>query len=208
METQELVQKLRSHGIIVGPDHFVLGDGYGHPDRHASLFVVEESLIYADDLKQTMLERIWTGVRDLPFDLVVTPNAHSLPVAELLADWATQHRGKAVLACRFEADKPPEFSGRALIHDNVVNKGRQIGDCIAAMKESRVHPVALTSLFTRVQETQLFGLPVFSALERPLAVHDPVGCPLCRNGVPVNERYGKGREFNEQRRPTGGGSRS
>ena len=62
MDDQALVQRLHACGVIAGPDHFVVGDGYGNPDCHAGMFVVEESLEQNEELLQILIDRLWSQI--------------------------------------------------------------------------------------------------------------------------------------------------
>jgi orotate phosphoribosyltransferase len=195
MNDQILVQDLLKRGIIIGPDHFVLGDGNGNPDRHVSLFVLEERLDQHDELKRTLLNRIWEQVSGLPFDIVVSANPSSFAVAQALAELTTEVRGKTVYACRCDSQPPVEGLRTALIHDNVINKGLQVSSLLDMMGTHGIRPLAITSLFTRISETHLFDLPLYGAIGRLIPSYDPADCPLCDCGIPINLEFGKGREF-------------
>lgn len=195
MNDQEFVCKLLEAGVILGPDHFVLGDGHSNPDRHAGLFVVEERLEQEPELQRILIKRLWEQIADLSFDLVVSVNPLSFPVAQWLADLASEYQGKQIFACRCDSEPPPGNPTRALIHDSVINRGREASKLIAMMGEHGIRPVAISSLFTRVGSETLWGLPLCTAFARLLPTYDAADCPLCESGHPVNQAYGLGQAF-------------
>ena len=195
MENHTFVMKLHASGVITGPDHFVLGDGFGNPGSHASMFVVEERLEQNEEIKQILINRIWEQVSDISFDIVVCVNPQSYPIAQSLADLATKVRSKKVFACRCDSELPPGNPRRALVHDNIISKGLQVADLISMMEKHGIKPVALSSLFTRIEGPTLFSLPLYMAFERLLPTYDEADCPMCHSELKINNQYGKGGEY-------------
>jgi len=203
METQELVLRLRERGIIEGPDHFVLGDGYGNPDKHCSLFVMEERLYSPrnHELLSLMLENILKQLEGVSFDCIVATNSQSLQSARELAEIACSKSGRpSMSAMAFDPESMKKCSGRILLHDDVINMGRQISDIIAAISRSNLRVAAVSSLFTRVSGGTIFGLPIKTAIERQLVCYPGENCPLCRQRLPINTKLSKGDVFLEQRK--------
>jgi len=206
METQELVLRLRERGIIEGPDHFVIGDGYGNPDKHCSLFVMEDRLYSPrnKELLSLMIENIWSQLENLSFDCIISTNSQSLQSARELAEIARIKTGRAeVPAMAFDLNSLEKCSGRVLLHDDVVNMGRQISDIIAAISRTSLRIVAISSLFTRVSGGTIFGLPIRTAIERQLVCYPGENCPLCRQHLPINTKLGKGAAYMERHKPAG-----
>jgi len=196
METQNLILRLRERGVILGPDHFVIGDGYGNPDHHCSLFVVEEALYRAEELQHMLLDLLWREMEKVELDCIIAANRQSLPMAESLGEHARTTRGLAALpVLAYSKKNIPTRQCRILIHDDIVNRGRQTGEIIRQIESSNLKPVAISSLFTRVDGNELYGLPIFTAIKRLLASYPPGNCPLCEKEIPVNTRYGKGAQF-------------
>ncbi len=190
----ELIDDLRKRRVIIGPDHFVLGDGYGNPDMHASLFVVGRRLYKATDLWGECILRIADRIGDREFDMIVTPDEQSIPSARILAKALAADSGTSCIPVysMSNARHLPEKSGRVLIHDDVVNRGRQILQVLQWMDEERHNPIGISCLFTRTEEPELHGLPLFCAVDRVLTSVHPNDCPLCRERKPINTLFGKG----------------
>jgi len=194
-----LVIRLRAAGIIAGPDHFVIGDGYGNPDNHCSLFIIDTKLYKSLDLLQILLDRLWEQIKGLNFNYVIAPNEQSLPLAEMLSGLAEKHKGGQVEAVLFDPNNLPPEDSTILLHDDIVNKGRQAGDVLKILKKANRRLVAISSIFTRIDGGELFGVPVFSAIDRQLACYPPQNCPLCKQGLAINTRYGKGKDYLKNR---------
>jgi len=195
-KVQELIDDFIRRKIIIGPDHFVLGDGFGNPGMHASLFVEPDRFYEATDLHEECVRRIAEKLAGESFDLVIVPDDQSLFSAKILARvLAGEYKVPFVPVHSMEWGDPPPQAGRILIHDDVVNRGRQAREILDRLAGESPKPIAISSLFTRSTEPELFGLPVFSAVDRMLAATPEDDCPLCREGVPVNPLYGKGALF-------------
>ncbi len=193
----ELIDDFRQRRIIIGPDHFVLGDGYGHPGAHASLFVVARRFYKASDLWEECVVRIIRRLGGRPFDLIVTPDDQSLPTARILSNALAINSdiGGIPVYSMSSCRRLPETSGRVLIHDDVVNRGRQIMQVLDWMNEERHEPIGISCHFTRYAEPELAGLPIFCAVDRVLAAVNADECPLCKERKPVNTLFGKGALF-------------
>jgi orotate phosphoribosyltransferase len=205
IELQPILHVLRQRGILLGPGHFVLGDGYGNPGHHSATFVDWQKFNEAVDLYAVLVERLAEQVQHLNFDLIVTPDEESLPTARMLAKVFTGYSYRPEIPCQIcsATSAVKDAAPLALIHDDFVNRGRQLNDSFGALTRKGYLPVALTCLFTRVAENEIFGLPIYAAVEHAVAATPADKCPLCAAGEPVDVRYGKGALF--AARPAGVG---
>ena len=195
-KVQELIDDFIRRKILIGPDHFVLGDGFGNPGMHTSLFVEPDRFYEATDLHEECIRRIAEKLAGQSFDLVIVPDDQSLFSAKFLARVLGGVNKVPVVPVHSKGwGDPPSQAGRILIHDDVVNRGRQAREILDRLTGESPKPIAISSLFTRISEAELFGLPVFSAVDRVLAATPAEDCPLCREDVPVNPLYGKGALF-------------
>jgi|GEM_PF-2827137 len=196
METQELITILHERGVIAGPDHFILGDGCGNPDKHSSLFIVEEKLYRYSELQQILIEILWSKICKVEFDLIISPNQQSMLMASKLAQRAARERSRNdIRAVLYSKNLKPTEWGQVLIHDDIINMGRQISEVIATIFKTGLKPVAISSLFTRINTGRLFSLPVYVSVERLLACYSAENCPLCEMELPINTNHGKGAEY-------------
>ncbi len=190
---------LVARGVILGPDHFVLGDGYGSPGHHSSHYISAAKFYEARDLLHDFSRGLADRVAFWRVETIVTPDDQSLPVARLLARLlAGIYRVPAIPCCSLESDPPPSGSVRAMIHDDVVSRGRQATEVMGRLRESGVEIVGISCLFRRIESSFFGEVPIAAALAEPLVTYPSAVCPLCRAGVPVNTQFGKGRFFQAQ----------
>lgn len=190
---------LVARGVILGPDHFVLGDGYGNPGHHSSHFISAAKFYDARDLLHDFSRRLADRVAHWRVESIVSPDDQSLPVARLLGRLlAGTYRVPAVPCFSMESDPLPSGPLRVMIHDDVVSRGRQATELMGRLRERGIEIVGISCLFRRI-DSSLFGeVPIVAALAEPLVTYPAAICPLCRAGVPVNTDFGKGRFFQAQ----------
>ena len=200
MEVQNLVNQLMRRGIIAGPDHFVLGDGFGNPGRHCSLFVVPEKFYLSHDIHEALIGNIVERLRDMEFDLIIVPDVQSLAVAKVIAGHIERNLNRPPMqVLDFKTDDLPDSDRPVLIHDDVITPGKQATEMIQSLRaETRLRPVAISTVFSRIPEMELDGLPILPAVDRVMAGHEPDQCPYCAEGMPVNVKYGKGLLFRDR----------
>jgi orotate phosphoribosyltransferase len=81
--------------------------------------------------------------------------------------------------------------------EDVLNTGGSVRQAVAAVRAAGGEVVAVAALCNRGGVTAAdLGVPAVVALvELSLDSWDAPACPLCRDGVPIDTRIGKGREF-------------
>jgi orotate phosphoribosyltransferase len=200
------MNELADRRIILGPGHYVLGDGYGNPGYHSHLYIDWQKFAESQDLWLSMVEALADKIRELWFELIVVPDDESLPSARMLAETLAKQGLRQPPPCGKVASFPVADRRAALIHDDFVNRGRQAKETIDRCREKGLRPVAITSLFTRLREHELFGVPTYVVFERPMAASPPEECVLCKQGMPVDPNYGKGALF-VQRQSAAAGKR-
>jgi hypothetical protein len=192
-DVQEFIDLFIARKIIIGPDHFILGDGFGNPGMHAGLFVEARRFYEAMDLHSECIRRIIEQLGQRKVDLIVTPDDQSGPTARLLARYlAGEYRVPKIPVYSMESDQLPAEGGAVLIHDDVINRGRQAQEVLARLEDGPFEPFAISALFTRIVEKQILGMPIVAAVDRVMAAVPESECPLCKEGKPINPHYGKG----------------
>lgn len=196
---EAILEELKRRGIVIGPGHFVLGDGYGKPAHHSRLFVDWKKFNDAVDLYAELVEMLAEHVVHARFDMIVTSDDDSLPSARMLAKVISSRSFAPPAPCfSFESrNLPPKGRYTVLIHDDFINNGRQANELLIAFDQGVYHPVGITALFTRVGGGQLFNLPIFAAIAEPLEAFPTDRLPPDLAATPVNTDYGKGKQFLE-----------
>lgn len=196
-----LMNDMIARGILIGPGHFVLGDGYGNPDKHCRLFVDWKKFNEALDLYAECVEHLAKSLEHLRLEMIITPDDESLPTARMLAKVLSANSYQPPVPCHsqeecFIPEKPRTL---VLLHDDFVNRGLQVKTLLDRLNRDHYQPIGVSSLFTRIAEKELENLPVYCAVERTLVAVPSGECEACRRGVPVNTDYGKGALFLERR---------
>lgn len=195
----DLTQRLVERGVIMGPDHFVLGDGFGNPGRHSSHFVNADRFYASRDLFASCAAIVAAKVRDWNVGVIVAPDDQSMPVARLIArHLAGMYRLPSVECYSLESDEAPAGVERVLIHDDVVSRGRQSSSVIQALQGRQDRIVGISCLFRRIKDDVFSGLPIAAAVDFAMPTYKARECPLCQAGVPVNVDFGKGAFFAAQ----------
>lgn len=197
---QLLMDEMIARGILIGPGHYVLGDGYGNPDKHCRLFVDWQKFNLALDLYAECVEHLAGKLSHLQPELILTPDEESLPTARMLAKVISVNSYGPPVPCHsynelFVPEKPRTLT---LIHDDFVNRGLQVKTLLAGLNREHFQPLAISSLFTRIAEKEMENLAVYCAVEQTLVATPVNECELCRAGVPINTDCGKGALFLER----------
>ena len=89
-----------------------------------------------------------------------------------------------------------------LLVDDVINTGHTLLSTIQLLEELGAQVLAVATLYNRAEyEPHLFDpIPVYSLITVKLQeIYTPEECPLCRQGVPINTEFGRGKEFLAER---------
>jgi len=89
-----------------------------------------------------------------------------------------------------------------LLVDDVINTGHSLMATIKLLEKHGARVLAVATLYNRAEyDPHLFDpIPVYSLITVKLQeIYPPEECPLCRQGVPINTEFGRGKEFLEQR---------
>lgn len=87
---------------------------------------------------------------------------------------------------------------KVLLIEDLVSTGTTLSLLIDLVEEVGAHVVGVGCLWRRTS-VELDGKPVFSLVSRDFPTYEPLECPLCRKGVPLNEEFVKRRHH---RRPS------
>jgi orotate phosphoribosyltransferase len=201
-ETLEILQQSEA---IVENVHVVHISG-----RHFPMTINKDAIFPHLDRIERLARLLAGRLADKSIDIVCGPAMGGLVVGE----WLAHELG---VMCAFaEHDphpKPDEIRGRfvlrrgydqlvagrnVLVVDDIVNTGHSIRQTIEAVRDAGGEVVAAASLvFVGNFDAQALGVDEYIYL---LHYDVPPGwlpedCPLCHDGVPINTRYGHGREF-------------
>lgn len=205
-ETRKLLEE---SGAIVENVHCVHISGL-----HLGMWLNKDAFLPHLQELEKLTRHLAGQVRSFDIDMVCAPAIGGLVVAE----WVAHELG--VMCVFAEHDPAPaarDLRGRFMLRrgydelvkgrrvfvvDDCVTTGHSIGETIVAVRNAGGDvSVAGSLIVAGAHPSAQFGLDAFYYLydfHRP-EMWTASECPLCRNGVPINTRYGHGAEFLAER---------
>lgn len=202
---QETLKIFRDSGAIVENVHVVHISGL-----HFPMTINKDAIFPHLDRIERLTRLLARRLADRSIEIVCGPAMGGLVVGE----WLAHELGVMCAFAEHDPDpQPGEIRGpfvlrrgydqlvanrRVLVVDDIVNTGHSIRQTIDAVRNAGGQVVAAASLvFVGQYDAQALGVDEFFYLLHYVV---PAGwpadeCPLCRDGVPVDTRYGHGKEF-------------
>jgi len=183
-------------GAIVTDSHIVYTSG-----KHGRAYVNKDALYPHTDRTAELCGLMADLVRDAGAEVVCAPALGGI----ILSQWLGHHlrlpavyaeKVDGVLTLRRGYDQVVNGK-RVVVVEDVLNTGGSLVETIRAVRAAGGEVVAAVALCNRGGVTAAsLGVPrLESLLEVTLEAWDAAECPLCRDGVPVNTKVGKGHEF-------------
>jgi orotate phosphoribosyltransferase len=188
---------LAEAGAVITGSHVVYTSG-----RHGSAYVNKDAVYPHTERVAELCGLLADATRKTRPEVVCGPALGGI----ILSQWTGHHLG----ALAVYAEKLPEgglglrrgydrlvAGRRVLVVEDVLNTGGSVRQAVAAVRAAGGEVVAVAVLCNRGAVTAAdLGVPALVALvELSLDSWDAATCPLCRDGVPIDTRIGKGREF-------------
>ena len=195
-------------GAILENGHFVYSSG-----RHGRAYA-DHYAIYANRPMLLKLCSIFVDCLDeaigQKIDVVVGPEGGGALLSAFIAQnlerrfgrivasvWAKkEYRANGEKFFNFpEAFKEVIFQKNVFLADDAVTTGGTFQQMIALISVFGGKVVGCGCLWNRggVVSADLYDIPLFSLLEKKLEDWLPADCPLCQSGIPVNTKFGHGR---------------
>ncbi|MFP4437636.1 MAG: phosphoribosyltransferase family protein [Chloroflexaceae bacterium] len=190
--------------IITG-SHLVYTSG-----RHGSSYVNKDALYPHTAATRQVCAAIAVHFRDADVEVVAGPTVGGVIMAQWVAHHLSELTCRSVLAVYAEESGAQEkrrifrrgydelIAGkRVLVVEDVLTTGGSARQVVDAVRDAGGQVVGLGALCNRGGLTAAaLDVPAFVALVTvPLESWDAAECPLCRAGVPINTRVGKGAAF-------------
>lgn len=206
MSDTDVLATLAAVGALISGDHLVYTSG-----RHGSSYVNKDALYPHTAATSAVCARIAERFADAGVEVVAGPTVGGV----ILAQWTAHHlsalAGGEVLAVYAEEEQIDErrrrvfrrgydalLAGRrVLVVEDILTTGGSARMVVEAVAAAGGDVVGVGALCNRGGVTaEVLGAPLLFALaELPLESFAPEECPLCRAGVPINTRVGKGAAF-------------
>lgn len=183
-------------GAYLTNDHFVLS-----PGRHAKEYVEKTLVTTEPAFSEGLGEIIAAHFGGTPVDLVIT-TGHGAAVLGHCVARAHPSRPRFVYAVkvkgggrRGEVVLPREFDpfvtegARALIVEDILTTGETVRRLVDLVESRAGRVVGVGAVWRRSKKIK-FRQPTFILVDREFPSYAAQDCPLCKNGVPVNTKYG------------------
>lgn len=207
MNKQEILAVFEKYGGIITDSHIVYSSG-----KHGSAYVdkgVMRNAIYSrmdfiSSISRLMAKQ-FSELDPLP-EVIVSPVIESF----VIALWAANHLAEITgqeISTAFVHNQGSSFAvkdghlfvnKRFALIDEVVTIGGSLRRGVEAIKAINGELIAVAAICNRglLTKAQLGEIPTISSLFNiPMASWPEAECPLCPQGVPINTKVGKGREF-------------
>lgn len=204
--THSALAILQEVGALLTNGHFLYTSG-----RHGNAYVNKDAIYphtqHIHDLCATMA----APFIESRIDTVAGPTIGGVILAQWVAHHLTEGTGRPAMACFAEERTAPagereRYFGRGyeqfvrgkrvLLVEDILTTGGSIRRVVEAVQKIGGTVVAVTALCNRGGVTaEAIGAPQLMALcQLDLQSWEPENCPLCRQGIPINEAVGKGKK--------------
>ena len=194
---------------IIQNSHFEYASG-----RHGSIYI-DHHAVYTDlnavfNMCWFMADKIHDSQDVGEIDIVFGPEGGGIILAHFLKEhlnlfggdevflWAKkQYDGNGLRSFVLpQAFIKRVYGKKIFLIDDVLTSGGTFLELAELLSQYGASVVACGCLWNRggITASVLGEIPLFSLLEKKLDDWPPADCPLCRNGVPINTKYGHGRK--------------
>ncbi|MFC1481138.1 orotate phosphoribosyltransferase [Candidatus Neomarinimicrobiota bacterium] len=188
---QDLKQLLADCGALL-EGHFQLTSGR-HSDRYVEKFRLIEQPRYLDEAAQAMV----AGIDPDSVDIVLGAAVGGILIAGAVArhlDRRTMftERVDGVMTLRRGFELGPQ--DRVLIVEDIVSTGGSVVELINVAQAAGATIVQVSCLVDRTLDGIKFDVPSKALLRMPIASWEPEECPLCKEGIPIQNRGRSGKK--------------
>jgi orotate phosphoribosyltransferase len=193
--------------------HFVYSNG-----RHGLVYINMEVFFDDSEAMSRLCRPIAERFAESSADSITGPARGGLIVASRVRDHLLNIRSRGInLISVFKtsagdffsrpSDRNQIFNQRVLVVEDVINTGESVRKVINLVQALGGNVVGVGALYNRGRDISgnVFGDGIrtpdfFALLNKPEPSWNESGCPLCKDMVPVNPNFGRGREFLEKKR--------
>lgn len=203
MTEQEILEIFNScRAIIRG--HFVYSSG-----RHGVIYVDVKSLFSDFKVISKLCHEIAERFKNSAINSVIGPANNGVVIAGRVAEYLSNICGRRVVL--IPTKKAPLgdffirsdlrhqiFNKRILVVEDVLTTGGSAQKVIDIVRALGGNVVGLGVLYNRGREVLKDAVDVldfFALVNIPHQSWSENECPLCKNGIPVNSGFGRGKEF-------------
>ena len=209
-------KEICTSGALLTDDHFVYSSG-----RHGDTYIVHHEIYTNPErihrLMAMLAQLIVLENPNLSIDTVMGPESGGILMSQGLAFslgrslqktvhsvWGKKESGEFVKNFSLHASFEKYVINKSiLLVDDFMTSGETFRILIALCKKYNGGVLGCSCLWNRGEVTpdQLYGVPIVSLIKQKLEDWDAITeCPLCKKWLPVNTKFGHGKEFDEKQR--------
>jgi len=188
MNDQMIFDLFKKTGVIM-EGHFLLTSG-----RHSSVFLQCSQLLQFPEYTEALCRLMAEPFKDKAVEAVIGPAmggvilayemARTLGVRALYAEPAAD---KMILRRGFKI----ETQEKLLVVEDAVTTGGSVQKVIDLIKSCEAEVIGVALLVDRSAGNLNFGVPTKASLKMQIESFEPETCPLCRDGLPLQEPKGQ-----------------
>lgn len=200
----KVIEILKKVGAVLTDDHFVYTSG-----RHGSIYLNKDALYPHTEATSEVGKLLAQKVSDLEIEVVVAPALGGIILSQWTAFHLTKLKKREVLGVYTEKtpDKQQIFTRgydaivkhkNVFVLEDLTTTGQSVKKVIASVKRAGGKVITVGVMVNRnPQEVTALtlGAPFFALDSLQITTFSDLDCPLCRHGVPINQKIGHGKKF-------------
>ncbi|HET8577454.1 MAG TPA: phosphoribosyltransferase family protein [Methylomirabilota bacterium] len=191
---------LKRTGAYHANDHILLPSGH-HTSEYIEKTLVTTEASFTEGLGAVIAKHF----AQWPLDVVLSTGPGALILSHCVA---RAHPSRPVLiygtkgvnAGRRRVTLPVEFhrlvqkGTKVLIVEDLISSGTTVRLLTELVESRGGQVVGVGALWRRTKKGEIDGKEIFSLVSRDFPTYAPESCPLCKQGVPLNQEFVKRRE--------------
>ncbi len=209
MDEERVKDILAETEAVLTDDHFVYTKG-----EHGPVYVNKDAIFPYTEKVSCLCRGIAQQFTSDKVDVIASPAIGAVVLAHWTAHELGSLIGRSVLAVyaeKVDGNGPLEIrrgfdkliAGRnVLVVEDILNSGGSAADVVRIVQEAGGNVVGVGAICNRGEVTnEDLGVPKLRQLiSLTLDKYPEEACPLCAQDVPINTKFGKGREFLERKK--------
>lgn len=186
---------LKRTGAYHANDHILLPSGH-----HATEYIDKALVITEPSFTEGLGAVIAKHFAQWPVDVVLSTGPGALILSHCVARAHPSrpivvYCAKGELGGKRRVTLPPEFhrliekGTKVLIVEDLVSTGSTVKLLIQLVEQQGGQVAGIGCLWRRTSKAEIDGKPVFSLVSRDFPTYPASACPLCKNGVALNEEF-------------------
>lgn len=213
---EPVISLLKKVGAILTDDHFVYTSG-----KHGSVYI-NKDFLYPHTKETAQVGKMFAEkFKNKTIDVVAAPAVGGTILCTWTAYYLSKLKGKEILSVYTEKDKGTTASSveseqifrrgydtfiknkKVLVLEDLTTTGISVKRTVAAVEKAGGKVIAVGVMVNRnpseVNEKTV-GTPFYSLGIFPAVAYFEKDCPLCKNKVPINTKFGHGKKYLENKK--------